>query len=104
MKKSKLVVLTSVYEGFPNVLTEALTIGTPAISTNSNAGASEILLNGKGGDLVKIGDYHSLAKKIVNHFKSPLRLKNKTIFAKKKLYRFETKRHSKIYTRIFKKI
>ena len=47
MKKSDLLVLTSVYEGFPNVLVESLTIGTPVISTNANAGASEILLNGK---------------------------------------------------------
>ena len=71
MKRSNLLILTSVYEGFPNVLVESLTIGTPVISTNANAGASEILLNGKGGDLIKIGDYRNLAKKILNHFSSP---------------------------------
>ena len=104
MKRSKLMILTSVYEGFPNVLTEALTIGTPVISTKANAGASEILLNGKGGDLIKIGDYKNLSKKIISYFNSPNKLKNKTIFAKKNLYRFETKRHSKIYTNLFNKI
>ena len=104
MKKSKLLILTSVYEGFPNVLTESLTIGTPVISTNANAGASEILLNGKGGDLIKIGDYENLSKKILNHFKNPKILKKKTIVAKKNLYRFETIRHCKIYTNLFNKI
>ena len=104
MKKSDLLILTSVYEGFPNVLVESLTIGTPVISTNANAGASEIVLNGKGGDLIKLGDYKDLAKKIINHFNSPSKLQMKTKIAKNNLFRFETKRHSKIYTNLFKKI
>ena len=104
MKRSDLLILTSVYEGFPNVLVESLTIGTPVISTNANAGASEILLNGRGGDLIKIGDYKNLARKILNHFSSPKILIKKTRIAKKNLYRFETKRHSKIYTNLFQKI
>jgi glycosyltransferase involved in cell wall biosynthesis len=104
MRKSKLLILTSVYEGFPNVLNEALTLGTPVISSNANAGASEILLNGKGGDLIKIKDYKNLSKKIINHFKFPKKLQKKTIFAQKNLYRFEAKRHCKIYTNLFKNI
>ena len=104
MKKADLLVLTSIYEGFPNVLVESLTIGTPVISTNANAGASEIVLNGKGGELINIGDYNTLAKKIINHFNSPKNLQKKTKFAQNNLFRFETKRHSKIYTNLFKKI
>ena len=102
IRRSELLVLSSIYEGFPNVLNEALTIGRPVISTNSNSGASEILLNGKGGDLVKVKDYKNLSKKIIDHFKFPKKLQKKTIFAQKKLYRFETKRHCKIYTNLFK--
>ena len=83
MKKSKLLILTSVYEGFPNVLVESLTIGTPVISTNANAGASEILLNGKGGDLIRIGDYKNLAKKIIRHFSYPKILIKKAKIAEK---------------------
>ena len=88
----------------PNVLVESLTIGTPVISTNANAGASEILLNGKGGDLIRIGDYKNLAKKIIRHFSYPKILIKKAKIAKKNLYRFETKRHSKIYTNLFQRI
>ncbi len=104
MKKSNLLILTSVYEGFPNVLVESLTIGTPVISTNANAGASEIVLNGRGGELINIGDYKNLAKKIINHFNSPKKLLKKTKIAQNNLFRFETKRHSGIYTNLFKKI
>ena len=104
LRKSNLLILTSRYEGFGNVLVEALTLGVPAISTNCNSGPSEILLNGKGGELIPIGDYNNLSKKILNHFKKPTRLIGKTMFAQKHLQRFEIKRHSKIYSNIFKKI
>ncbi|MDB9826079.1 glycosyltransferase [Candidatus Pelagibacter sp.] len=104
MKKSKLLILTSIYEGFPNVLVESLTIGTPVISTNMNAGASEILLNGKGGDLIDIGNYKLLSKKITAFLKSSQKLKNKTILARSKLHRFSAITHSQIYSKVFKEI
>ena len=101
VRKSEILLLTSLYEGFGNVLVESIALGTPVISTNSNAGPSEILMNNKGGDLVKIGDYKNLAKKIINHFKNPKILKNKTKYAKKYLFRFEIKNHAKLYKKIF---
>ena len=64
----------------------------------------KILLNGKGGELISIGDYNNLSKKILDHFKKPTRLIGKTMFAQKHLQRFEIRRHSKIYSNIFKKI
>ena len=104
MKKSMLLILTSIYEGFPNVLVESLTIGTPVISTNMNAGASEILINGKGGELINLGDYKNLSKKIILFINSSRQLKKKTRFGQNKLYRFSAITHCKIYSRIFKKI
>ena len=104
MKKSMLLILTSIYEGFPNVLVESLTIGTPVISTNMNAGASEILINGKGGELINLGDYKNLSKKIISFINSSRKLKKKMRFGQSKLHRFSTIAHSKIYSKIFKKI
>ena len=80
MKKSMLLILTSIYEGFPNVLVESLTIGTPVISTNMNAGASEILINGKGGELINLGDYKNLSKKIISVYKFTKIVKKKNTF------------------------
>ena len=49
-------------------------------------------------------DKNDLSKKILDHFKKPTRLIGKTMFAQKHLQRFEIRRHSKIYSNIFKKI
>lgn len=104
LRKAKLLVHTSLYEGFCNVLVEALMLNIPVISTKCNAGPSEILLNGKGGDLIKNQNYKDLSNKIENYFKNPKVLRNKTKIAKRKLYRFEIKKHVKKYTNLFIKI
>jgi len=104
IKKSELLLLSSRYEGMGNILVEALTLKIPVISTNCNAGPSEILLNGKGGDLVKVGDFNNMAKKIILHFGNKKILKKKTNFARKKLKRFDINYHVKLYKKIFDKI
>lgn len=43
MKDSEFFVLTSLFEGFPNVLIESMAVGTPIISTNCKSGPSEIM-------------------------------------------------------------
>ena len=57
---ASLFVLSSSWEGFGNVLVEALECGTPIVSTNCKSGPSEILDNGRFGRLVPINDYKSL--------------------------------------------
>ena len=64
MKKADIFVLTSLYEGLPNVLLEAQYFKKYIISTDCPTGPREILLNGKAGDLIKIGDYKNLANLI----------------------------------------
>ena len=104
IKKSDLLILSSKYEGMGNILVEAITLGIPTISSNCNSGPSEILLNGKGGDLFKVSDYDELSKKIVKHFKNIKLLKKKIKFAQKKLFRFDKSNHAKIYSKIFRNI
>ncbi len=87
--KSDLFILSSLYEGLPNVLLEALTLDKFIISTNCSTGPSEILINGKGGILVPIKDHIYLGDKILYYNTNKKRLKKKLVFAKKKLSRFD---------------
>jgi glycosyltransferase involved in cell wall biosynthesis len=64
MSKASVVVLSSKYEGFPNVIAESLACGTPVVSTNCETGPAEILDNGRFGKLVPVGDIHAMARAI----------------------------------------
>lgn len=59
-------VLSSKYEGFPNALLEAMTMGMICVSTRCKTGPESIVDNGKTGFLVDVNDYESLAKTIEN--------------------------------------
>ena len=59
-------VLTSDFEGIPNALAEAMSIGIPCISTDCSPGGAKLLINdGINGYLVDRGDYKSIAEKII---------------------------------------
>lgn len=63
MAESEIFALTSDYEGMPNVLIEAMAMGTPCISTDCAPGGAQALIdNGKNGMIVPVGDAAALAK------------------------------------------
>jgi glycosyltransferase involved in cell wall biosynthesis len=89
IKSTELFVLSSIFEGLPNVLLEAICLKKFIISSRCPTGPKEILSNGKGGFLFKMKDYTDLANKIEIYFKNKKKLKNKIDFSYKNLNRFD---------------
>jgi len=64
LARSDLFILPSLWEGFPNVLIEAMACGIPVIATNSASGASEIIADSHDGILVPAADSDAIYQAI----------------------------------------
>ena len=71
LARAQVFVLSSAWEGLPNVLIEALACGCPVVSTDCPGGASEILEAGRHGRLVPVGDAAAMATAIEATLEAP---------------------------------
>ena len=97
ISKSDLFVLTSLYEGLPNVILETMLLKKYVISSNCPTGPSEILKNGKYGSLFPTKNYKKLSNLILSFSKSRKKYNNKIHRAYKSLDRFDKEKNCKLY-------
>ena len=65
IKDARMLVLTSDYEGIPNVILEAFVAGVPVVSTDCSPGGARVLIDdGENGFLAPVGDAKKLAGKM----------------------------------------
>lgn len=72
MAKADVFVLSSAWEGFGNVIVEAMACGTPVVCTDCPGGPSEIMEDGSYGPLIPVGDEKAMATAIREVLADPI--------------------------------
>ncbi len=72
LSKAALFVLSSRFEGFGNVVAEALACGAPVVSTDCPSGPAEILQGGKYGRLIPVADPARMTSAILEMLDLPV--------------------------------
>ena len=100
IKSSDVFILSSIYEGLPNVLLESQVLKKFIISSDCPTGPREILLNGKAGFLFNVGNYLELSNLILHYSKNKKSLSKKISIGYKNLNRFDYDQNLKKYLNI----
>jgi len=101
MRQADVFVLSSDYEGFGNVIVEAMALGVPVIATDCPYGPREILAGGKYGVLVPPGDEQALADAILSLLRDPDARRRLGAEAKKRAEEFSVEKAVLSYERLF---
>lgn len=89
IRHSKLLLLTSDYEGIPNVILEAFAAGTPVVSTDCSPGGARILIeHAVNGFIVDRGDTNAISEKTISVISDTKLARSFIIKGRKKLQEF----------------
>lgn len=80
--KARATILTSAYEGFPNVILESMALGTPVVAYDCPSGPREILINGVNGYLVEYQNIDEMAHfitKLLSEEFDPVKIRNSVL-------------------------
>ncbi|MDB3932098.1 glycosyltransferase [Candidatus Pelagibacter sp.] len=103
IKNSDLFILSSKFEGLPNVLMETMVLKKFIISSDCPTGPSEILEDGKLGYLFKVSNHVQLAQRIKKYIKEKNKLKKIINNAHLSLEKFNFERNCFKYYKIINK-
>ncbi len=89
LRRSIVFVLSSRWEGFPNALLEAMSLGLPVVATDCPSGPSEIVRHGKTGLLVPVEDVQGLSDAVIRLLSDPTLRDALGIRAREAMVRFD---------------
>ena len=98
--KTDYFILSSLYEGLPNALIEAISFKKISLSSNCPTGPREILLNGKAGYLYENNNYKKLASTLLKAINNKKENQKKQKLAYQSLSRFDEENNCKRYLSI----
>lgn len=87
--KAKVTVLTSTREGFPNVLVESISYGTPIISFDCPSGPRDIIINNVNGILIEHLNVMEFAKAIIDVVKENIKFDKQTVIESSNRFNLE---------------
>ena len=100
LKKTNAFILSSIFEGLPNVILEALTLKKFVISSDCPTGPKEILDYGKGGLIFKMNNEFDLYKKIIFFIKNKSKCEKLVRHGYNRLTRFDYQKNLGEYLKI----
>lgn len=101
-EKAEIFVLASKFEGFGNVLVEAMSCGCQIVANNISGGPTEILDNGKYGFLYLEEDTIDMANKIQEAHTNPKQLDELITYANTFTYKRSAKQYENIFDELLK--
>lgn len=92
IKSYSLLVLSSDYEGIPNVIIEAFIAGVPVVATDCSPGGARVLVDDEvNGYIVPAGNFNALAHRICDIIDNPALAEEFIKKGRKKLHCFDSK-------------
>lgn len=90
-------VMSSLHEGLPLTLTEAMAVGTPFVAYDINYGPAEVIESGVNGLLITPGDVDALAEGLISVLDNPRRSRQMGAEARKVEANFSRERYEEAW-------